>query len=165
MREITEKLHNNALESFRPVIESMAAEGCTQDQIVNAYKSQLRVKVNHFYEKQQAPQSLAECFNFADLQKKDSKIEAIFYGLLQGSGIKFTFQHNIGPYRVDYLVRGFLIIEIDGPQHIQARDDMRDKYLRKMGYKIIRIPTWVLVSCPDAAIQEIKDASRTRGMN
>ena len=114
------------------------------------------------YAKQHEPKAIGDCLNIFDLQKADSKAEAIFYELLQNSGTKFSFQHNIGPYRVDYLVMGFLIIEIDGPQHDKNHDDKRDKYLRKMGYKIIRIPTWVLVSCPDAAIQEIKEVTKIK---
>ena len=162
MNEITERLHSKAMSDFMPVIEQMAEEGCSKDQIVGAYQNHMKHKVGQLYAKQHEPKAIGDCLNIFDLQKADSKAEAIFYELLQNSGTKFSFQHNIGPYRVDYLVMGFLIIEIDGPQHDKNHDDKRDKYLRKMGYKIIRIPTWVLVSCPDAAIQEIKEVTKIK---
>jgi len=163
MKEITEKLHNKALESFKPMIEQMAGEGCSQEQIVRAYQAQLKIKTNQYYDKLKGMASLKKIFGEFDLSEKaDSKAESIFYGLMQESGIKFTFQHVIGPYKADYLVMGFLVIEIDGPQHDKDHDERRDKYLRKMGYKIIRIPIWVLVSCPEAAIQEIQEAVKLR---
>lgn len=160
MKEITKRLHNNAIESFRPVIEQMAGEGCSPDQIKRAYQNHIQNKTRALYEKQNGLGKIT--YNLNDFQKEDSKAEMIFYNLMQESGIKFNFQQAIGPYRADYLIMRFLIIEIDGPQHVQEKDDRRDKYLRKMGYKIIRIPIWVLASCPEAAIQEIKEAIKIR---
>ena len=163
MKEITEKLHNRAISDFQPVIEQMAAEGCSKDQIIKAYQAHMRMKTSQYYEKLKGMTSIATILKNADIaEKADSKAEMIFYTLMENSGIRFTFQHVIGPYRADYLVMGYLVIEIDGPQHDKKHDEQRDKYLRKMGYKIIRIPTWVLMSCPEAAIQEIKEAIKLR---
>jgi len=163
MKEITEKLHNRALESFKPMIDQMAGEGCSQEQIVRAYQVQMKIKTNQYYDKLKGMTCIRTILKDADItQKADSKAEMIFYTLMQGSGIKFTFQHTIGPYRADYLVMGFLVIEIDGPQHDKNHDERRDQYLRKMGYKIIRIPTWVLMSCPEAAIHEIQEVTKLR---
>ena len=157
MKEITERLHNKAMNEFMPIIEQMAHERCTKDQIVNAYKNQLRIKTNKYYEKLKGFSTFKEIFTRIETkQTADSKAEIIFYEMINNSGIKFTFQHVIGPYRVDYLVMGFLVIEIDGPQHKEAYDAKRDAYLRRMGYKIIRIPLWILMSSPEAAIDEIK---------
>ena len=162
MKEITKKLHDKVIADFMPVIKAMADEGCSETQIVQAYKNHMAKKVNDFYSKHKEPVQLKNCFNLDDLKTADSKAEMIFYGLLQESGVKFTFQHQIGPYRADYLIMGFLVIEIDGPQHDQEHDERRDKYMRDKGYKIIRIPTWILMSCPEAAIQEIKEATKIR---
>jgi len=160
MREITKRLHDNATERFRPVIEQMAGEGCSPDQIKRAYQNHIRNKTYLFYE---GKSGLHKPSYLLDMIKKaDSKAEMIFYNLMQESKIKFLFQQAIGPYRADYLIMNFLVIEIDGPQHVQEKDDRRDKYLRKMGYKVIRIPIWVLASCPEAAIQEIKEAIKIR---
>uniref|UniRef100_A0A6M3K438 DUF559 domain-containing protein n=1 Tax=viral metagenome TaxID=1070528 RepID=A0A6M3K438_9ZZZZ len=162
MNEITERLHNKAMARFMPVIEQMAKEGCDKNAIVGAYQSYVKGKSIQYYKRQKDPRAIAKCFNLSDLQKADSKIEMIFFEMLKSSGIKFTFQHVIGPYRADYLVMGFLIVEIDGPQHEKKLDDERDKYLRKMGYEVVRIPTWILVSCPEAAIEEIREAAKNR---
>lgn len=162
MKEITKELHNKALSSFLPVIEQMVREGCEKGKIVQAYKNHIQNKVNYFYSKQHEPVGFKECFNVDDLRKADSAAEKIFYNLLFRSGVQFTFQHNIGPYRADYLVQGFLVVEIDGPQHDKKHDEKRDNYLRKMGYKVLRIPIWILVSCPESAIEAIKEAIRER---
>ncbi|MFA6290168.1 MAG: DUF559 domain-containing protein [Victivallales bacterium] len=160
MKEITEKLHSKVMADFKPTIEQMANEGCSQDQIVGVYQAYMRTRVNRYYQKSNFLKAFRDCYSPDDLKKTDSKIETLFYMQLQNAVIDFKFQVVIGPYRVDYLIGGFLIIEIDGPQHKKNHDERRDKYLRKMGYKIIRIPTWILVSCPDAAIQEIKEAAK-----
>jgi very-short-patch-repair endonuclease len=162
MQEITKRLHDSALENFIPVIERMAEEGHSENEIVDAYQSHMRLKTAHYYSKLKEPKPIGDCLNIDDLQNADSKIEKIFYDSLVKSGIRFDFQMKIGPYRVDYLIMGFLVVEIDGPQHEKNHDDRRDAYLRKMGYKIIRIPVWVLVSCPDAIMQEIKELMRIR---
>jgi very-short-patch-repair endonuclease len=161
MKEITEKLHNRAMAEFMPLIEQMAKNGCTKEQIVDAYQNQLKMKTRQYYEKLKEPILLKDVFSQLEIrQTADSKAEIIFYEMLKSSGIKFTFQHVIGPYRADYLIMGFLVIEIDGPQHDEIYDERRDAYLRKMGYKIIRIPIWILMSCPEAAIDEIKMAAK-----
>lgn len=55
---------------------------------------------------------------------------------------KFRRQHSIGKYIVDfYCPEKKLIIEIDGSQHIDIQreyDIERDKYLKNLGFKILR---------------------------
>lgn len=157
MQKITKRLHDSVIKSFRPMIEKMAADGCTKSEIVSAYQNQIRIKSLQYYARQKEPKSFRECFNLEALEKADSKIEMIFYESLSRHGIPFKFQVKIGPYRADYLIKGEIIVEIDGPDHNKTYDAKRDRYLRKMGYKIIRVPTWVLVSCPDAIIDEIRE--------
>lgn len=158
MQEITKRLHNSVVESFMPMIEKMAADGCTKNEIVSAYQNQIRIKSLQYYARQKEPKGFRDCFNLEALENADSKIEMIFYESLSSNNIPFKFQVKIGPYRVDYLIKGEIIVEIDGPQHDKNYDAKRDKYLRRMGYKIIRIPTWVLVSCPDAVIDVIRES-------
>jgi len=87
---------------------------------------------------------------------QDSKAEAVFYDMLCKNGIKFKYQYPIGQYRVDYLIGDWLIIELDGPQHEKNRDEIRDKYLQKMGYGVLRVPLPTVALDPDAVIREIK---------
>lgn len=59
------------------------------------------------------------------------------------SGERFLGQHIIGDYIADFVSRhGGLIIEVDGGYHSEPRqqedDELREEYLEKRGYHIIR---------------------------
>lgn len=56
------------------------------------------------------------------------------------SGQKFRRQQPIGPYIVDFVHFGArLIIEADGGQHNDnAEDRMRDAYLHRHGFRVLR---------------------------
>ena len=58
----------------------------------------------------------------------------------QIGGYKLVRQEPIGPYIADFVCRERkLVIELDGSQHIDnARDQVRDAFLRSMGYKVLR---------------------------
>lgn len=162
MQEISLKLHKQVMEEFRPVAEDLAARGFQKDDIVNIFQAQLKIKSRQYYEKKHNIRPVGDILkDVRTLVKKesaDSKAEKIFFDMLIERGLRFEFQFPIGPYRVDYLFAGFLVLELDGPQHSKDHDDRRDEYMRKMGYKIIRVPIWILVSCPDAVIDEIQEA-------
>ena len=56
-------------------------------------------------------------------------------------GVKFRRQFAIGPYIVDFCcLKNRLVIELDGGQHQQnvQRDVVRDQFLTKRGYLILR---------------------------
>lgn len=58
--------------------------------------------------------------------------------------LKFCRQVPIGNYIVDFLCKEKrLIIELDGSGHLEEEqtqhDKLRDKYLKSLGYKIVRI--------------------------
>lgn len=59
-------------------------------------------------------------------------------------GLKFRRQVPIGNYIVDFLCNEKrLIVELDGSGHLNEKqiihDNVRNEYLEKLGYKIIRI--------------------------
>ncbi|QSX78538.1 endonuclease domain-containing protein [Agrilutibacter solisilvae] len=59
----------------------------------------------------------------------------------QVQGCRFRRQHPIGPYIADFacLERG-LVIEVDGSQHaVSTTDPTRDAYLRRHGYRVLRV--------------------------
>ena len=61
-------------------------------------------------------------------------------------GFQFYRQRPIGIYVVDfYCPAAKLIIEVDGGQHYEekgVRDDkIRDEYLSKLGFRVVRFPT------------------------
>ncbi len=86
----------------------------------------------------------------------DSKIELFVHNILQQERLNFAFQYKIGPFRADFLIADSLILEIDGPMHNKKYDQRRDKYLKKMGYDIMRVPTWLVEMDTDLIIQEIR---------
>ncbi len=55
-------------------------------------------------------------------------------------GYKFVRQEAIGPYVADFGCRErWVIIEVDGGQHAEnPRDIVRDAFLEKEGYEILR---------------------------
>src|SRR5262245_32639219 len=59
-------------------------------------------------------------------------------------GFKFRREVPLGPYIADFLcLEARLVVEIDGDQHAasQAYDAARTRYLERIGYAVIRIPT------------------------
>lgn len=80
-----------------------------------------------------------------DLRKHQTDAERILWSHIRNKqllGVKFKRQVPIGKYIVDFLsVQEKLIIEIDGGQHNEERNNQKDtertKYLES-GYKVIR---------------------------
>ena len=74
--------------------------------------------------------------------------EILFWSKLKGKqlkGLQFYRQKTIGNYIVDFYCPGAkLVVELDGGQHftdkIGKKDTQRDKYLNKLGVKVLRIP-------------------------
>jgi very-short-patch-repair endonuclease len=58
----------------------------------------------------------------------------------QIDGHKFVRQEPIGRYICDFVCREKLVvIEVDGGQHSESvRDEVRDRYLRAQGYRVMR---------------------------
>lgn len=151
------------MDEFYPIAEELAETGHDKDFIVAAFQKQLNLKVQQYYEKnKKGLQSVREIFgdinNFVSKQTADSKAEKVFFQMLIEKGMKFEFQYAIGPYRADYLFAGFLVVELDGPQHDKKHDDIRDNYMKRMGYKIFRVPIMIMMWCPEAVIDEIQEA-------
>lgn len=76
-----------------------------------------------------------------DLRSDVSKTEARLWPRLckPRMGAPFRRQHPIGPYFADYCcVPLKLVIEVDGPLHSEAEDDVRDRFMERQGYDVIR---------------------------
>ena len=77
------------------------------------------------------------------LRKEVTPEEYTLWFHLKGDrlGVKFRRQHGIGPYIADfYCKEKNLIIELDGSQHMEAKeyDKERDLYLKTLGIKVVR---------------------------
>lgn len=158
MQEITKKIRDNALKDFMPIMEDMAKEGMDSDHIARAFKTHCDSKIKQFY----APkiQDLKSVINDIDLNKADSKAELVLYKRIKERGIPFVFQKVIGYYKADYVFDDSIILEIDGVGHDKERDEKRDNYLRKMGYKVIRVPLWILSMDVDAVIDSVQEVMK-----
>ncbi|MCK4667640.1 DUF559 domain-containing protein, partial [Candidatus Dependentiae bacterium] len=81
-----------------------------------------------------------------ELRKKQTSAEAILWTLLRNRkflNLKFRRQHQIGDYIVDFYCDELkLIIELDGEIHNEKKqkkkDQKRDKYLKSLGYNVLR---------------------------
>jgi len=83
---------------------------------------------------------------------------------LRDEGPTFRRQHPIGPYVADfYCPLARLVIEIDGPHHTEderaARDEVRDAYMRRLGYRVMRIPGGDVMREPDETAQGVVQAA------
>lgn len=161
MNEISIKLRKQAIEKSIPLVEQLIAEGVDRNKIVQTLKRQVEAKMVIYYRRQKEPKPFKNCLRMVadDLSvSADSTAEKIFYGLLLKAGVRFNFQYPIGPYTADYFIPDSLVVELDGPLHDKKHDDKRDKYMRNMGYRILRIPIWVVANDPNAVILEIQNA-------
>ena len=73
------------------------------------------------------------------------------------AGYKFVRQEEIGPYIVDFVCRDRrLVIEIDGGQHSEnPRDQARDAFLAREGYKVLRFWNNDVMSNRDGVLEMI----------
>jgi very-short-patch-repair endonuclease len=80
------------------------------------------------------------------------------------SGYKFTRQFPIGPYFADFACRRhFLLIEIDGSQHVESKyDERRDAYVLDEGYSIYRVPSAIVLRQRERVCESILAALEGR---
>jgi very-short-patch-repair endonuclease len=80
----------------------------------------------------------------------------------QLKGYQFYRQKPVGDYIVDfYCPSARIIIEVDGSQHYEEeglrKDKLRDEYLKRLGFHIIRIPSSEVFTNIDGVVSEIYD--------
>lgn len=167
MKPTTSDLTLNLVHDFLPVAERMQAEGADHDTIMRAFDNYIGLKKGANFAAIRRPpmdragdaaRSLMIKIGGEREEKADSATEVVLYNKLVQSGIKFSFQVKIGRYRADFVI-GSLIVEVDGPHHANqvTYDQIRDKYLRKMGYTIMRVPADLVALVPAAVVQSIKE--------
>lgn len=160
-------LDEEIIKDFMPIAEKLLQEGSTSLEVQRIFTNYLGSKKNNFY-KDNSPgiRSVGRLMRAAGLLRQmesksnaDSTVESIFFDILIKHEINFIFQRKIGPYRVDFLINDYLVLELDGPTHDikKAQDKRRDAYLRKLGYEVMRVPVLVVQVAPNAVIDEIKE--------
>ncbi len=100
----------------------------------------------------------------SQLRKQATDAETLLWHHLrrrQLGGHHFRRQHRIGPYFVDFACRrSKLVIELDGSQHQdqQQYDRRRDAYIRRKGFRIIRLGNEEVFGDLDAVLNVIGQA-------
>ena len=158
--QITTKLHRQLLDKFLPAGELLRCEGIDNYDVIKIFNDFVKSEQIKFYRRKQTPRAIQESINKVLANKSDSKIEVIYCDLLYQAIIPFEFQYKIGKFRADFLIDGWLVFEIDGPQHDKNKDAFRDKYMKNMGYEILRVSAWMAAACPSAVISEITELYR-----
>lgn len=94
---------------------------------------------------------------------KMTEAEAVFWNIAKGSGLgqKCRRQYIIGQYIVDFFFRkSMLVVEIDGGYHFskqqQVNDAMRQEYLERQGYKVLRFTNEEVLCGTNDVIEIIK---------
>jgi len=76
------------------------------------------------------------------LRREAPATERLLWRLLRDrrlEALKFRRQLPIGRYVADFVcLRHRLIVELDGPHHDEARDAIRDAWLRGQGFRVLR---------------------------
>lgn len=80
------------------------------------------------------------------------------------NGHKFRRQHPVGPYIVDFVHYGaMLVIEADGGQHNDsARDFERDTWLQAQGFRVLRFWNNEILHETEAVLTAILNALEER---
>jgi very-short-patch-repair endonuclease len=79
----------------------------------------------------------------------------------QLKGIKFRWQHGIGPYIVDfYCPEQSLVIEVDGDSHAEdeqiQKDQRRNKYLQSLGLRVVRYRNDDIMKNLDGVLKDLQ---------
>ncbi len=80
---------------------------------------------------------------------------------------KFRREYAIPPYTADFCCVALkLILEIDGAEHFtdggQQHDDQRDDFLRRQGYRVVRLAGYDVLREPQRVLQQIEEQVRQR---
>ncbi len=73
-------------------------------------------------------------------------------------GVKFRRQAVVGRYIVDFVCfKRKLIVEVDGGQHAESKgDEVRDEWLKRQGFKILRFWNHDVLGNLDGVYQKIE---------
>ena len=102
------------------------------------------------------------------LRKNQTKEEKhLWYDFLRQYPVRFNRQKVLGPYIVDfYCASAKLVIELDGSQHYSEEgsddDKIRDRYLTRLGIKVVRYSNLEITREFDAVCVDISEHVKER---
>ena len=86
---------------------------------------------------------------------------ALWEALRRGRlGVKFRRQVAVGDYIADFCApRARLIVEVDGGYHARrvAADERRDRALRRLGYRVLRLDAALVMSRLPEAVARVRE--------
>jgi uroporphyrinogen-III synthase len=103
----------------------------------------------------------AHTYRARKLRAQSTEAERALWDLLRGrklAGLKFRRQQPLGPYIVDFFCdEAALVIEADGPIHIQKKeqDRERDAYLSAFGIVVLRFTNDEIFEQPRGVLRRI----------
>ena len=60
-------------------------------------------------------------------------------------GVRFRRQHPFGVYILDFVaLSARLVIEVDGARHDAERDALRDAFITRSGFRVLRVQAWLV---------------------
>ena len=92
------------------------------------------------------------------LRRLATDAERLLWSRLRGRrlGVKFRFQHSLGPFVADYVcLERKPIVEADGGQPNPQADHARTAYLRKRGLRIVRFWNHDILQNIDGVIETL----------
>jgi len=98
------------------------------------------------------------------MRHSPSAPEAALWRLISGKKLGVAFRRQVplgGRYIADYLARSVrLVVEVDGPCHSGRRraDARRDRVLRRLGYRVLRLEARLVVHQPLEDVARIQAA-------
>ena len=105
-------------------------------------------------------------------QRKDMSLPEVLLWQqlkLRPGGYQFRKQHPLGPYVLDFAcIRARLAIEVDGEAHSRGdrpqRDEVRDAFVLKQGFKTIRAPATEVLKNMASVVIYIVEQCRERAL-
>jgi very-short-patch-repair endonuclease len=72
--------------------------------------------------------------------------------------VKFQQQAHVGNYVVDFLVPPNIVVEAEGKVHAhrQDHDTIRTTHLESLGYRVFRVPNYMIFEDPVGVAEMIK---------
>ena len=95
-----------------------------------------------------------------DMRFNPTRSEERLWRAIRGGqlGVAFRRQLPIGRYIVDFLApQASLVVEVDGSYHARRRgaDERRDRWLRRAGYRVLRLDAELVLKDVAAAVAQI----------
>jgi very-short-patch-repair endonuclease len=90
--------------------------------------------------------------------------EQALWRCLSGGKLRAAFKRQVplgGRYIADFVAPSArLVVEVDGPVHArrEAADGRRDRLLRRLGYRVLRLPAELVLREPAVAVQRVREA-------